>query len=222
MIRKIFNLRNVAKMTVACLAVTAVFISCEKDDTGGGGALGGNQSPIGQAGSSFSLIGGVSGVGNPSAQVVTLEGGISTVSVSANISNATYKNILSGMSDVVVSGNSAVRNRQYRFTDKGIQSVYPEGNLNIVKYDAKVGDVYTLNRGAHTIRREVTVVSKQDEYSWNNMKIKTIHVKETGRGIPGIDYIEYVCNHKFGLVALKVFFEDGTTLSLPLRSSATN
>ena len=219
---KKFNLRRMAKMTVACLAVAAVFISCEKDETGGGGSIGGSQSPMGEQGSSFSLISSVSGVGSPSAQVVSLEGGISTVSVSANITSATYRNILSAMTDVDISGNSAVRTSQYRFTDKGIQSVYPEGNLNIVKYDAKVGDVYTLKRGGQTIRREVTVVSNENSYAWNGMNIKTIHVKETGRGIPGVDYIEFVSNHRFGLVGLKVFFEDGSTLNLPLRSSATN
>jgi len=208
-------------MIVACLAVAAVFISCEKVKVN---TLDGDQSPIGQVGTTFSLLGNVSDVSNASAQVVSLDDGVSTISLSANITNPDYLSMLSSLSSKVdISGTTVKIDRQYRFTDAGIQSVYPNGEvLNVIKYNAKVGDVYTIKRGAHTIHREVTVVSNKDEYSWNGLLIKTIHVKETGRGVPGLDYVEYVTNHKFGLVALKIFFEDGTSLNIYGKSSVTN
>jgi hypothetical protein len=53
------------------------------------------------------------------------------------------------------------------------------------------------------------------------MLIKTIHVRETS-GTPGLDYVDYVTNHKFGLVAIKFGFEDGTTRTVFIDSGATN
>ena len=212
-------MRNVVAIAI-CLAGITVFSSCEKDDSGG--SIGGSQSPIGQVGNKFIISGGISGVSNFSAQVVSLNDGVSSVSISVNTTNSTYLSMLSAVTDVNILGTTASSTRQYRFTDKGIQSVYPEGNLNVVKFNAKVGDVYSLKRGAHTLRREVTVVSNKDEFPWNGLLIKTIHVKETGRGVPGLDYIEFVCNHKFGIVAYKFGFEDGTTRETSLISSVTN
>jgi len=219
MFRNKSKLRNVVAIAI-CLVGITVFSGCEKDDPGG--SIGGSQSPIGKTGNIFTTKGSIAGVSNFSAQVVDLEKGVSSVSISVNFTNSTYLSMLSTMSDVDISGTKAVSNRQYRFTDKGIQSVYPEGKLNLINYNAKVGDVYTLKRGAHTLRREVTVVSKQDEFPWNGLLIKTIHVKETGRGIPGLDYIEYVGNHKFGIVAYKFGFEDGSTREISLVSGVTN
>ena len=217
MTKRIFKLRNVVKMTVACLAVVAV-ISCKNSNP----PINGEQSPIGQVGNSFSVISDISGIANNvSAQITSLEDGVSTISMSANI-NPVYLGMISSMSDVNVSGTAVEKNAKYRFTSEGIQSVYQEGNLTLVKYNAKVGDVYTMKRGAHTISREVTVVSKKDEFPWNGLLIKTIHVKETGRGVPGVDYVEYVFNHRFGLVATTVFFEDGSSEKFSFLSIATN
>jgi hypothetical protein len=210
-------LRNVVAIAI-CLAGMTFFFSCEKDMA----ELGGKQSPIGNTGTTFRVINSVPGASNFSARVVSLEDGVSSVSKTVNITNAKFLSMISALSDVNISGTSVTRNPKYRFTDAGIQSVYPEGNLNLVKYNAKVGDVYTLKRGAHTIRREVTEVSKKDEFQWNNMLIKTTHVKETGRGIPGLNKIEFVTNHKFGVVALKFELEDGSTVYVPLSSSVTN
>ena len=226
--KKKLNLRNVAKMIVACLAVAALFISCEKDDSGNG-KLGGKQSPIGKEGNSFSFVGGVPGISSAFGSVTALDDGVSTVTVSVNITNSNYLNMLSNafntgiLTGGGITGTTVSGDLRYRFTDEGIQSICPDGTAHTaVKYNAKVGDVYTLKQGSRTIRREVTVVSKKDEFLWNNMKIKTIHVKETGRGVPGINYTENVYNHKFALVAVKFGFEDGTTQTLYLKSGVTN
>jgi hypothetical protein len=218
MFKNKFYLRNVVAIAI-CLAGMTFFFSCKKDDTS---KLGGKQSPMGNVGTNFSVSGGTAGLSDISAKVVALDGGVSSVTMSANISNTTIMNMIKASSDVTVSGTLATREREYRLTNEGIQSIYPEGNINVVKYDAKKGDVYTLKRGAKTINREVTEVSKEDKYFWNNMYIKTIHVKETGRGIPGLDYIEFVCNHKFGLVGIIFEFEDGTSRTVSLNAGVTN
>jgi len=232
MTKKYFLKRSgVAMMMVACLVVVAMIVSCDKDDANG--PLDGSQSPIGDVGNTFSLLSSVSGVSNISAQVVSLEDGVSSVAFSTTITNATYRKLISdaiamGISspNVQVSGTNTITvtgNLKFRITDKGIQSVYSDGSsATLVKYNAKVGDVYSLNNGTRTKRREVTKVSTQDEFSWNGMKIKTIHVKGTGNKLPGVDYFEYVYNHRFGLVACKVFYEDGSSIDLLVRSNATN
>ena len=228
MIKLNFLKRNVAKMTVACLVVAAVFISCEKDKSSGG-SIGGSQSPIGEEGNTFSLIGSISGVSNVLARIVDLDDGVSTISASVNISNSTYLDLIkdafnSGIfTGGDVSGTKVSGELRFRITDAGIQSVLPDGKLlTVIKYNAKKGDVYTVKQGSRTIRREVTNVSDENDFPWGGMNIKTITAKETGRGTPGIDYMEYRCNHRFGLVAVKLFFEDGTSLSIPLSSGATN
>ena len=221
---KRLNWRNVAKMTVACLTVVAaVFISCGKDELGGG-SIGGKQSPVGEVGNTFRINGSVPGVSGVTSQITSLDDGISTMAMTATITNPDILNVVAAIPGAEVTGTSASFSRQYRFTSQGIQTIFPEGAFTAIKYDAKKGDVYTLKRGSRTIRREVTKVSNENEFSWNGMKIKTIHVKETGSGVgmPGLDYVEYVYNHKFSLVACIVYFEDGTTLNVPFISNATN
>ncbi len=198
----------------------ATFTSCEKDDPSG--PLGGTQSEIGSVNNTFQLSGVPSGVSGVSAKVTNLDNGVSTVTYTANITNSSYLNMISSMSDVNVSGSSAQREGNYRITSEGMESVYPEGNLTLVKYGAKVGDVYSLKRGSTTMRREVTSVSTDDDYNWGGMLIKTIQVKETGRNIPGVSDIEFVFNHKFGIVGLKISFEDGTSKTIGISSAKQN
>ena len=205
-------------MIVACLTVSVVFISCDEDNSSGG--VGGKQSPIGSVGNTFTVTSNTPGITGISAEIVGLSNGVSSAAFSVNITNPAYMNIVSALDDANVTGTTATRNRQYRITDAGIQSVYPEGDVTLVKYNAKVGDVYTNPNSS--IRREVTKVSKENDYTWKGMDIKTIHIKETGRGIPGLDYIEFLYNKELGLVGCKIFLEDGTVMNYPIVSQATN
>jgi hypothetical protein len=54
------------------------------------------------------------------------------------------------------------------------------------------------------------------------MLIKTVHVEETGRNIPGVSKIEFVGNHRFGMVGVKLYFEDGSTQNLTIIGRAEN
>jgi len=217
--RKINFLRSVVKMTVACLTVAVMLISCGKD--GSSGSLGGKQSPIGKVGNTFTITSKTPGVSGISAKVVDLDNGVSTVAVSVNITNSTYLTALAMSPDIEVSGNKMTINPRGHVTSNGIQEVLPDGTtLTLVKANAKVGDVYTNSNSS--LRREVTKVSKENDYTWNGMQVKTIHIKETGRGIPGLDYIEFLYNEELGLVGCKFFLEDGTVMDYPIASQATN
>lgn len=90
-------------------------------------------------------------------------------------------------------------------------NVIDEGNLIPVKYDAKVGDSWSLKRGSKTIPRTVTKKSETDDYSWGWLLIKTITVEETGCDVPGVTKVVYETNHRFGHVGVTVFLEDGTS-----------
>ena len=212
---------NIKKQIAILLSgLLLLMVSCKKSSDGYE-PLGGSQSAIGEVGNSFS-IGTISGVASVSANVTNLSNGESTVAYTANITNSSYLDMIKSMDDVSVTGSSVQRESTYRITTEGIESIYPEGNLTLVKYDAKVGDVYSLKRGSKTIRREVTLVSSDDDYYWAGMYIKTIKVKETGRGIPGVTNIEFVFNHRFGIVGIKVLFEDGTSKEIGIVSGNYN
>ena len=220
------NLRNVA-MIFACLAVTAVFISCSKDNSGTLNKLGGSQSAIGQVGTTFNIPASIPGVGPISAEVTELNDGVSTIVLSTTVTNTEYRAMLNRAQEVKSISPEVVIEVNYRMTSDGIQEVRPGGNhtLNIVKYNAKVGDVYTLATRSSSdvsLRREVTKVSNDNDYAWNGMNIKTIQTVETGREIPGLGSITYVTNHKFGIVGVKFSLEDGTALSFPIIGSVTN
>jgi hypothetical protein len=47
------------------------------------------------------------------------------------------------------------------------------------------------------------------------MSIKTVDVEQSSN-IPGVKKITYFTNHKFGMVAVRVTMEDGTTPQLDL------
>ncbi len=197
------------------------FPACDLIDDITGDDPGGEPSPIGAVNNEFSVVT-MPGISNGTAIVTEQSGDVSTISYSATITDPNILALVSAMPDVVVSGNSASVNRQYRITTEGIQSVYEEGNLTLMDYKAKVGDKWSLKHDGNTLVREVTEVSKEDDYAWGFMLIKTVHVEETGRNIPGVSKIEFVGNHRFGMVGVILHFEDGSSETLPIFSDATN
>ncbi|PJF33115.1 MAG: hypothetical protein CUN57_03005, partial [Phototrophicales bacterium] len=99
---------------------------------------------MGEVNNEFDVtVGSFPGVGNTMAKVTARNGDVSTITYSATITDPTLLNMVKAMPDVVVQGNKASVSRDYKITTKGFQSVYEEGNLTIVNYDAKVGDTYT-------------------------------------------------------------------------------
>jgi hypothetical protein len=55
--------------------------------------------------------------------------------------------------------------------------------------------------------------------------IKTIQVEDNPiylKSTAGVSKVTYVANHKFGLVGVKLAFDDGTTTTFPVYSSTEN
>ncbi len=196
-------MKNLTSLILICLVLTA----CSKDEVDG---IGGSESVIGEPGNFFTISSNPA-LSNVSATVSGREDGISTITFSAELSDTMALHMVDEVDGVSSSGNTVQSERQYRISSKGMQSVYADGDLTLVKYDANVGDVYTLKRGMRTIRREVTAKSTEDDFLWNGLLIKVIKVRETGRNIPGLAALEMAFNHKFGIVYADVQFEDGSS-----------
>ena len=188
----------------------------EDDDS-----IGGAQSPIGAVDNSFG-VSPVTGISNPNAKVSKLEKDISTITYTCTVDNPNWLSIAPYIPGTVVNGKNVTSTGKVILTTEGIMNVYDEGNLVLVKYNAKVGDSWSLKRGTKTIKRTVTKKSETDDYAWGFLLIKTITVEETGRDIPGVTKIVYQTNHRFGLVGVTVFFEDGTEKKVGIFSTAEN
>lgn len=204
------------------LSAALIFLltSCEKY-LNPGQSLSGTQSPIGEVDNTFSMST-VQGISDPTARISEVTDGISTIEYSCVVDDAALLAMARSIPGTTISGKVATGGGKAKITDQGIMNVYDEGNLILVKYNAKVGDEYTLKRGANTITRKVVSVSTTDDYFWGWLMIKTIAVEETGRGIPGVSKIEYQTNHKFGLVGIKAYFEDGTSKMVSIFSTNEN
>jgi len=210
------------KINILLLIIGVLLLSgCSSFDLSNS-KLGGAQSPMGEVGNECSVTVPFSGVQDAKVVVTDLEDGISTISYSVKITNPTLLEIVQSMSDVKIENGVATAKRQYRITENGYQSVYDEGDLTIVDYNSKVGDIYSLKRGNTTIEREVVSKSTKDDYAWGGFNIKTINVEEKGRNLPGVDKIEFISNHKWGMVGVKIYFEDGTSKIISIASGASN
>ena len=180
--------------------------------------LSGTQSTLGAVGNTFTASG-VNGLLPQTVKVTDLTDGISTVTASIKVTdsklkefakNLPYSNSWNGeIIEVKIKG---------RITDEGIQTVFDDGNLTLVKFDAKVGDKYSAKINGNTIIRKVITRTDLDDYPFLFYNIKIIEVEETGTGIPGLSKILYYTNHKFGLVGVKAIFDDGSTKKLDLVS----
>lgn len=185
-------------------------ISCDESTA----ELGGDQSEFGMIGVTATSPNLPAVLQGGTAEITDLEDGVSVLTLSVDFSEADLENIqqripgFDGRSDF---------DAKFRVTTKGVQSVYDDGtNFTLVKYDAEIGDKYTLKRDGQNLVREVTQKSTEDDYYWNGWLLKTITVKETGRAVPGLSETELVFNHKFGLVGYTLTFEDGSSEAIPI------
>ena len=192
------------------LSVLFFFSSCD-EILKPGTTLGGSQSPMGEVGvivtSSSVPIAGVSGF---SASVTTLTDGVSTYSAQATVTNALLKNMVSDFPGVTVNGNTVtITGLKIQQTTEGIKCLTGDGAGIIVKYSSAVGDTYPVGDTGN--KRKVVSKSIQVETDANNLG-------STG----GIDKITYIANHKFGLVGVKVTFNDATSVTFPVYTNAQN
>jgi len=204
------------------LLFLALFYSCDliKDEDD----ISGDQSPMGEVGVTVSSSSAeIAGVSNFEATVTELTDGISRYSAVATVTNPLIKNIVANFPGVEVNGDVvSINDMQIEQTKEGIKSISGNGSGVLVKYDSKVGDTYPVD-GSSSVR---TVVSKtgEDDYSYGFYLIKTIQVEQEPVGLKsgGIVKYTYIANHKYGLVGVKVDFDDGTSVTYPVYTSAEN
>lgn len=206
-------MKNKPLSFLLCAICFMLFFSCSKDDAG---SVGGSQSEFGEVGNTIDWTVGQFGISGASMSVSALENGVSTFTCSGTASSSTYVNILSAVptdrfpGTVTITGNTVQATVNAKITDEGMQVVFNNGSkLTLVNYNASVGDKYSATVGGVTLQNEVVQRSTEDDYFWGGMLIKVITVKYTSHA-PGINYVEHYYNHKWGLVGLAVYFEDGT------------
>jgi hypothetical protein len=217
-------MKNLTLLLIVTMMV--LFVSCEKvfkkDDPT---ALNGDPSPMGEVGVTVeSSSAPIAGLSNFTATVTAIKDGVSTYSGSATITNEFLKNMVSNFPGVNINGNTvSITNMKIQQTTDGIKSLTGGGAGILVKYDSNVGDTYPIGSTGN-VR---TVVSKTglDDYPYGFMLIKTIQVEDNPiylKSTAGVSKVTYVANHKFGLVGVKLAFDDGTTTTFPVYSSTQN
>jgi len=194
-----------------------MFTSCKKNKVD---TLGGAPSPMGEVGVTFTTSSApIAGVSSVSAEVETNTNGISTISGTAVITNATIKNILSNHPEATINGNNVtIEGLEFKSTTEGIEAIYGFEPGVIVKYDSNVGDTYTLESG---MKRTVVSKSTDNDYFWGFMNIKAMQVDENTNKL-GVKKISYYANHRFGLVGVEFTFDDNSTAKFPIFTSAEN
>lgn len=212
--------------TLLGLTLIVLSVSCDKllnkDDPS---ELNGDQSPMGEVGATVeSSSAAIAGVSNFTATVTSLSDGVSSYNASATVTNDLLKNMVSNFPGVTINGNTvSITNMKMQQTTDGIKCLTGPGAGIIVKYDSNVGDTYPI--GSSDNVRKVVSKTGVDDYPYGFMLIKTIQVESdpnTLKTTGGVSKITYIANHKFGLVAVKVSFDDGTSSTFPLYSSAEN
>ena len=202
------------KTQMIIILISLLFlISCNKDEIGD---LEGKQSQFGTVGNEILTKAGQLGITDADVYVSKLENGISTFTCSGSTSNSRYIELLKVIPSelfpgtIEITGETVKATINVKITDNGSQLIFNDGSkLNIVKYDAKVGDKYTTKVGKYTLESEVIEKSTEDDYMWGGMYIKIIRVKSKSL-VPGVSHVEHVYNHKFGFVGVSVHFEDGS------------
>ena len=197
------------------VALAAIFFfalnSCDESTA----ELSGSQSEFGEIGVKVTSFNAPAILQGATAEITDLEGGVSVLTLTADFSDNDIETIQKRLP--AYDGVSTF-DAKYRVTSEGVQSVYDDGtSFTLVKYNAKVGDKYTLKRNSQNLVREVVQKSEEDDYYWNGLLLKTITVKETGRAVPGFSNAKLIFNHRFGLVGYEMYFEDGSSEVIPIQ-----
>jgi hypothetical protein len=217
-------MKKPVNLLLLCL-LAIVFLSCAKDsETESNTAITGDSSPMAAVGTvvqSSSVP--VAGVSNMTASVVSVSEGVSSYSGSAVVTNDVIKNILSNLPEITISGdNVSVSGFKFKQTVEGIECKNAIAPGIIVKYSSNVGDTYPVGTTGRT--RTVIKKSTTDDFPYGLMNIKVIQVEEPTPALKsiGVNKMTYWANHKFGLVSVKFDLTDGTSVTFPVYTSASN
>lgn len=198
-----------------------LFFACDKDESSDPNSLGGDvKTEISNVGDEFSLavlVGDQYVNLNDQIKVISNNNGLVTLNIKANVSQAPkIKQLLDKIPGNVYDTQGNIdANVQLKVTTEGIQDFFNKDQKphTLVKYNAKVGDQYKMSKSdGKTITRTVTARSDVDDFPYGFYYIKTITIEQDSR-IPGIQKFVYRANHKFGIVYLEIYLEDGSKVS---------
>jgi len=211
------------KRIIYFLPLLALLVSCDllsdtkisSTDVGGDGNL--TMNVVGTKMSTSVQVGSTSY--SASATVTSNVNGVVTMDVRATLpkNNSLVNLIPANLKDA--SGNLSTTTK-YKNTSEGILDYTNKDGkpLVIVNYSSSVGDKYTLTKSdGTTITRTVTAKTEVDDYPvmGGSILIKTMTVEQDSR-IPGVSKIVYITNHKYALVAIVVYMNDGTSTKISL------
>jgi hypothetical protein len=192
------------------ISMVITLFSCDESTS----ELGGSQSEYGEVGVRVTSSNTPAVLQGATAEITEVDNGVSVLTLTADFSEEDIQTIQERWP---AYDGTLTYDVKYRITSEGVQSVYDDGtSFTLVKYDAKVGDKYTLKRDGQNLVREVVQKSTEDDYYWNGWLLKTVTVKETGRAVPGFSNATMVFNHRFGLVGYEMYFEDGSKEQIPI------
>jgi len=154
---------------------------------------------------------------NEEIKITKNESGLLTISIKADPTGSSkIQEYVNKIPATITDASGKINTTfQVKSTSEGIQDFFNKDGKQhtLVKYDANVGDKYQITKSdGKTITRTVTQKSSTDDFPYGFMNIKVVTVEQDSR-IPGVKKIVYKANHKFGLVHVEVFLEDGSTAS---------
>ncbi len=211
--KRIFSLLTVVSLLVSCNLLPDTKIS--STDVGGDTNL--TMNATGTKVTTSVIVGSTS---YPASATVTSNvNGVITADIKATLpkNNSLVNLIPANLKDA--SGNLSTTGK-YKNTSEGILDYTNKDGkpFVIVNYSSSVGDKYVLTKSdGTTITRTVTANSTVDDYPvmGGTMLIKTMTVEQDSR-IPGVNKIVYITNHKYALVAIVIYMNDGTSTKISL------
>lgn len=162
---------------------------------------------------SYVKIGSTNFNANSTITVLNNDNGVISVQVKATLPANIAALVPANYKDASGKLNTTLK---YKNTSEGILDYTVKEGLPFVlaNYSSSVGDKYVLTKGdGTTITRTVTDKSEIDNFPYGMLLIKTMTVEQDSN-IPGLRKIAYKVNHKFGLVQIQLFWEDGTITSI--------
>ena len=211
--RRIFSLLTFISLLVSCNLLPDTKIS--STDVGGDTNL-----TMNATGTKVSTSVVVGSTAYPASATITSNvNGVITADIKATLpkNNSLVNLIPANLKDA--SGNLSTTGK-YKNTSEGILDYTNKDGkpFVIVNYSSSVGDKYVLTKSdGTTITRTVTANSTVDDYPvmGGTMLIKTMTVEQDSR-IPGVNKIVYITNHKYALVAIVIYMNDGTSTKISL------
>ena len=220
------NFKSILFYLLVVVGVVLLATACEKEDSGGSGAkLGGDTNlPVNQVGSTINGNVRIGSTNTPAQfKVVGNNNGVVTVEMGFKIpSNMVnnFKSVAEAFWGVDYASNESTlidANNNFKGTfnlvnsSEGVAIVNSKGDHAIImKYDVKQGDSWSYKKkNGKSVKMNVAHKSSTDDYNYSGMLIKTVQVERESKE-PGVSKIVYIGNHRFGLVGMELYLEDGS------------